>query len=173
MLDGEMTLNRVRPWELLKREQDEACSREFFRLLSLHHYEYASKEIKDRHLPVLHASAYKIVPKPPVVVDPPEPNQCIAVKDIQRTVAAFYKITRLDLCSQRRDGEVMVPRLAAYLLSREFTLKSLPEIGRRFGGRDHTTIISGLKKARRMLEIDKQFSGSVETLRRMISERYA
>ena len=76
------------------------------------------------------------------------------VSEIQKMVAKFYKVLPIDICSARRYHNVLTPRHVAMYLCRKFTLRSLVDIGRRFGGRDHTTCINAIRNitARRLIE---------------------
>ena len=73
-----------------------------------------------------------------------------------------------DLISSRRARIIARPRQVAMFLSKTLTSKSLPEIGRKFGGRDHTTVIHAVKKIEELKQIDNQISEEVEILRRML-----
>ncbi|MBR1193217.1 helix-turn-helix domain-containing protein [Bradyrhizobium sp. AUGA SZCCT0160] len=70
----------------------------------------------------------------------------LQVQDIQRAVSEYYGVTVRDMLSARRTANIVRPRHVAYFLAKELTGKSLPEIGRRFGGRDHTSILSGIRR---------------------------
>ncbi|MBS7545099.1 helix-turn-helix domain-containing protein [Ancylobacter oerskovii] len=71
---------------------------------------------------------------------------------IIRAVSAHYGVSVVDILSQRRDARVMRPRLVCYHLARSLTLKGFPEIARRMGGRDHTSVMSGCRKVLRLIE---------------------
>ena len=73
-------------------------------------------------------------------------NRQIGVENIQKTVADFYKIKVADMHSKKRPASIARPRQIAMYLAKEMTQKSLPEIGELFGGRDHTTILHGVRK---------------------------
>ena len=90
------------------------------------------------------------------------------VKDIQRIVAGRYGVTMMDINGARRGADVILPRMIAVYLARELTGKSLPEIGRRFGGRDHTTILHSVMKIMKRIESDVQFAAEIDDLRREI-----
>ncbi|MGY4449335.1 chromosomal replication initiation ATPase DnaA [Bradyrhizobium sp. i1.3.1] len=79
------------------------------------------------------------------LVRPQEPKR-IKIEDIQRVVARQYNVSRSDLLSSRRTANVVRPRQVAMYLAKTLTLRSLPEIGRRFGGRDHTTVLHAVRK---------------------------
>ena len=74
-----------------------------------------------------------------------EPKR-VKIEDIQRAVARHYNVSRADMLSSRRTANVVRPRQIAMYLAKTLTLRSLPEIGRRFGGRDHTTVLHAVRK---------------------------
>ncbi|MSU90478.1 chromosomal replication initiator protein DnaA [Rhodobacteraceae bacterium 2CG4] len=92
----------------------------------------------------------------------------VTVEEIIRRVADHYNVRMADLLGPRRARAVSRPRQVAMFLSKQLTTKSLPEIGRRFGGRDHTTVIHAVKKIEELKSIDSQISDEVELLRRML-----
>ena len=73
-------------------------------------------------------------------------NRQVGVENIQKTVADFYKIKVADMYSKKRPASIARPRQIAMYLAKEMTQKSLPEIGELFGGRDHTTVLHGVRK---------------------------
>ena len=73
-----------------------------------------------------------------------------------------------DMISSRRSRTISRPRQLAMFLAKNLTSKSLPEIGRRFGGRDHTTVIHAVKKIEELKNKDLQIAEEVEILRRML-----
>ena len=73
-----------------------------------------------------------------------------------------------DLISARRARAVARPRQVAMFLAKSLTSKSLPEIGRGFGGRDHTTVIHAVRKVEQLRETDSQLADDIELLRRML-----
>lgn len=68
------------------------------------------------------------------------------VQEIQRAVCRYYRISRADMLSERRTVNIVRPRQVAMYLSKKLTLRSLPYIGLRFGGRDHTTVLHSVRK---------------------------
>ena len=74
----------------------------------------------------------------------------ISIDEIQTQVAEHYRIRKAEMTSARRAREVARPRQVAMYLSKQLTPKSLPDIGRRFGGRDHTTVIHAVKQIERL-----------------------
>jgi len=92
----------------------------------------------------------------------------VTIDEIIRKVADHYNLRLNDMLSPRRARAVARPRQVAMFLSKALTSKSLPEIGRRFGGRDHTTVIHAVKKIEELRAIDSQIAEDVELLRRML-----
>ncbi len=92
----------------------------------------------------------------------------VTIEEIIRKVADHYNLRMTDLMSARRSRSVARPRQVAMFLSKMLTSKSLPEIGRRFGGRDHTTVIHAVRKIEELKFVDAQLSEEVEILRRML-----
>jgi chromosomal replication initiator protein len=98
-----------------------------------------------------------------------EPKR-VKIEDIQKLVATRYNVSRSDILSERRTAAVVRPRQIAMYLSKVLTLRSLPEIGRRFGGRDHTTVLHAVRKIEKQLHDDHTLSDEVELLKRMLQE---
>jgi chromosomal replication initiator protein len=92
----------------------------------------------------------------------------VTIDEIIRKVADHYNLRLSDMLSPRRARAVARPRQVAMFLSKMLTSKSLPEIGRRFGGRDHTTVIHAVRKIEELKAIDNQIAEDVELLRRML-----
>jgi chromosomal replication initiator protein len=92
----------------------------------------------------------------------------ITIEDIQKQVAGHYNIKVSDMHSARRARAVARPRQVAMYLSKKLTSKSLPEIGRRFGGKDHTTVMHAVKRVEEICQIDNEFAQDVELLTRML-----
>ena len=91
------------------------------------------------------------------------------IEHIQRTVAEYYKIRQADMLSKRRNRAVARPRQMAMCLARELTNHSLPEIGDRFGGRDHTTVLYACEKVRQLREDDPDIGEDYKNLNRILS----
>ncbi|KQP59217.1 chromosomal replication initiation protein [Methylobacterium sp. Leaf399] len=98
-----------------------------------------------------------------------EPKR-IKIEDIQKLVASRYNVSRSDILSERRTAAVVKPRQIAMYLSKVLTLRSLPEIGRRFGGRDHTTVLHAVRKIDKLIGEDTVLSEEVELLKRMLQD---
>ncbi len=96
-----------------------------------------------------------------------EPKR-VRIEDIQKLVAVHFNVSRADLLSARRTAQVVKPRQVAMFLSKVLTLRSLPEIGRRFGGRDHTTVLHAVRKIEKIVTQDQALGEEVELLKRLL-----
>ncbi len=103
------------------------------------------------------------------LIRPQEPRR-VKIEDIQRIVARQYNVSRSDLLSSRRTANVVRPRQVAMYLAKTLTLRSLPEIGRRFGGRDHTTVLHAVRKIEAMVGNDTALAEEIEVLKRQLQE---
>ncbi|MEM6663799.1 MAG: chromosomal replication initiator protein DnaA [Pseudomonadota bacterium] len=92
----------------------------------------------------------------------------VTIEEIKRRVAEYYSLRMTDLISARRARVVARPRQVAMFLCKTLTSKSLPEIGRGFGGRDHTTVIHAVRKIEELKATDSQLSDDIENLRRVL-----
>ena len=92
----------------------------------------------------------------------------VTIDEIIRKVSDHYNLRMRDMISARRSRVIARPRQVAMFLAKTLTSKSLPEIGRRFGGRDHTTVIHAVKKIEDLKHKDLQIAEEVEILRRML-----
>ena len=93
----------------------------------------------------------------------------VTVENIQKTVAEYYKIRLADLSAKTRSRSIARPRQMAMALSKELTSKSLPEIGKAFGGRDHTTVMHACKKIAELRENDFAMQEDYANLMRTLS----
>ena len=103
------------------------------------------------------------------LIRPQEPKR-IKIEEIQRIVARQYNVSRGDLLSSRRTANVVRPRQVAMYLAKTLTLRSLPEIGRRFGGRDHTTVLHAVRKIENLVNNDAALAEEIELLKRQLQE---
>lgn len=94
----------------------------------------------------------------------------VRIEDIQRVVSQHYEVARNELLSNRRTRKIVRPRQIAMYLAKQLTPRSLPEIGRRFGGRDHTTVLHAVRKVEAMKGEDPKLGKEIELLRRLIEE---
>lgn len=99
-----------------------------------------------------------------------EPKR-VRIEDIQRIVARHYNVSKTELLSNRRTRTIVKPRQIAMYLAKVMTPRSLPEIGRRFGGRDHTTVLHAVRKIEDLSVTDATLAQEVELLRRLITEQ--
>ena len=94
----------------------------------------------------------------------------VRIEEIQRIVARHYNVSRSDLLSSRRTANVVRPRQIAMYLAKTLTLRSLPEIGRRFGGRDHTTVLHAVRKIESLIGVDNTLAAEIEVLKSQLQE---
>jgi chromosomal replication initiator protein len=99
-----------------------------------------------------------------------EPKR-VRIEDIQRIVARHYNVSKTELLSNRRTRTIVKPRQVAMYLSKVLTPRSLPEIGRRFGGRDHTTVLHAVRKIEDLSGADNTLAQELELLRRLINDQ--
>jgi chromosomal replication initiator protein len=92
----------------------------------------------------------------------------ITIEEIQKRVAEHFNIKLAEMSSARRSRAVARPRQVAMYLAKQLTSRSLPEIGRKFGGRDHTTVMHAVRKVEELRTADAAFAEDVELLRRML-----
>ena len=92
----------------------------------------------------------------------------VTIEEIQKQVASHFNIRMADMHSARRARSVARPRQVAMYLAKQLTSRSLPEIGRKFGGRDHTTVMHAVRKVDELREHDSSFAEDVELLKRML-----
>jgi chromosomal replication initiator protein len=103
------------------------------------------------------------------MVRPPELKR-VRIEEIQRIVARQYNVSRGDLLSARRTANVVRPRQIAMYLAKTMTLRSLPEIGRRFGGRDHTTVLHAVRKIESLIGSDTAVAAEIEVLKGQLQD---
>jgi len=92
----------------------------------------------------------------------------ITIDEIQRKVSEHYNIRLSELIGPKRVRTIARPRQIAMYLAKQLTSRSLPEIGRRFGGRDHTTVMHGVKRVEELKTVDNQIAEDLELLRRSL-----
>ena len=103
------------------------------------------------------------------LVQSSEPKR-VRIEDIQKIVGRHYNVSRNDLLSSRRTQVIVRPRQIAMYLAKTLTPRSLPEIGRRFGGRDHTTVLHAVRKIEKLSGEDPKLAQELELLKRLIQE---
>ncbi len=99
-----------------------------------------------------------------------EKNKEITIEEIQKNVAAYFSVKVSDLKSAKRLKALVIPRQIAMYISRQLTSYSYPEIGDRFGGKDHSTIIHAIKKIEKQIEEDYQLKITIENLKNSLSQ---
>ncbi|MEF3048103.1 chromosomal replication initiator protein DnaA [Pseudotabrizicola sp. L79] len=92
----------------------------------------------------------------------------LSIEEIQRKVAEHYNVRLSDMIGPKRLRTIARPRQVAMYLCKQLTSRSLPEIGRRFGGRDHTTIMHGIRKIDELMAGDSQMADDVQLLKRLL-----
>lgn len=130
-------------------------------LLKMNH-DYSVQAPEDHAKPAPVVTEAPTAPKIAIVEFDQRP---VTVPDIQRAVARAFNVSRYDLIGPKRIKKFTVPRHVAAYLSTELTQRSLPDIGRRFGGRDHTTIMHSRGKVGMMMAADSSFAERVNSLR--------
>jgi chromosomal replication initiator protein len=98
-----------------------------------------------------------------------EPKR-IRIEEIQKVVASHFNVSKQDLLSARRSRAIVRPRQIAMYLAKTMTPRSFPEIGKRFGGRDHTTVLHAVRKVEELAAADEALAQEIELLKRMIQE---
>ena len=94
----------------------------------------------------------------------------IKIDDILKIVGRHYNVAKADLLSPRRSRTVVVPRQIGMYLAKKLTSRSLPEIGRRFGGRDHSTVLHAVRKIDEQLRVDEKLAKDVALLMRLMEQ---
>jgi hypothetical protein len=108
-----------------------------------------SWEERQREIPIPTVHWFSIIEDHPVLE-----SRAPLVEDIQRVACRYFEVKRNDLLSPRRCQRIAYPRQVAFYLAKTLTRKSRPDIGRRFGGRDHTTILHGYRKIEGLIKSD-------------------
>jgi chromosomal replication initiator protein len=98
-----------------------------------------------------------------------EPRR-VRIEDIQKVVAGHFNVSKNDLLSARRTRAIVRPRQIAMYLAKMMTPRSFPEIGKRFGGRDHTTVLHAVRKVEELAALDEGLAQEIELLKRLIQE---
>ena len=92
----------------------------------------------------------------------------VTIDEIQKRVAEHYHMRLGDMTSARRARAVARPRQVAMYLAKQLTSRSLPEIGKKFGNRDHTTVMHAVSRVTELMDTDSQFAEDVDLLRKML-----
>ena len=150
------TSERATPY--LKSLQDEHKQR-LARLFPFKHVQYAPPAAPEPK-PAGNEPWFHIVSDEPI----PALKFRSQIHDIQIATCRHFGVDFKDLISGRRSKDIVRPRQVAMYLAKTLTLRSLPEIGRRFGGRDHTTVLHAVRKIEAIKDIDAVIGGAVEKL---------
>ena len=94
----------------------------------------------------------------------------VTIDEIQKLVSRHFDLTPLDLVSARRARAIARPRQIAMYLAKRLTTRSLPEIGRKFGGRDHSTVIHAVRRIEELRDQDRDIDGAVRVLMRQLED---
>jgi chromosomal replication initiator protein len=94
----------------------------------------------------------------------------VKIDDILKVVGRHYNVAKADLLSPRRSRTVVVPRQVGMYLAKKLTSRSLPEIGRRFGGRDHSTVLHAVRKIDEQVRVDEKLAKDVALLIRLMEQ---
>lgn len=161
--------------ETYAHQRNRKSSAKLLHALIVHHGQEETKADDDALVEVLEAAIpkepwFSIVGEieQPVEQSPTKPAYPF-VSDIQRIVAKYYGITRLDMLSPRRSAKIAAPRQVAYYLSKTLTPNTLPTIGRLFGGRDHTSVLYGVRKITQLKDTDAKLAVALQTLSAQLS----
>ena len=95
-------------------------------------------------------------------------NRHFTIPNIQKVVAQYHQLRVADLKSKKRSRDISVPRQIAMYICREYTQASLPEIGRQFGGKDHTTVIFSYRKIAGLIKENKEIGNRVQEIIKLI-----
>ena len=94
----------------------------------------------------------------------------VRIEDILQIIGRHYSVSRSDLLSPRRARSIVRPRQIGMYLAKKLTSRSLPEIGKRFGGRDHSTVLHAVRKIEELLKADEKLAREIALLTRMIEQ---
>jgi hypothetical protein len=108
-------------------------------------------------------------PAPPAIVATPIIRRNSIELILDAVVEAYPEVSKIDIKSARRTANVVRPRQITMYLAKKLTLKSLPEIGRRLGGRDHTTVLHGVRRIERMLPDNPELAAEISYLETRLS----
>jgi hypothetical protein len=105
-------------------------------------------------------------------INPSAPAR-LSIEEIQTAVARHCKVAHPDLISARRSADIVRPRQIAMYLAKNLTPNSLPAIGRKFGGRDHTTVLHAVRKIEALRMRDNDLAGDLDAIRRALAAQLA
>lgn len=163
-------------WEYRERERAKnqiACDKLLARLIEHHSDKHkivqlVPKEPEKAEEPKPQAAP--IIPLPVRIPEPAESVRLPSIFIIMHEASKFYDVPVLDIKSSRRQAVIVKPRQIGMYLSRMLTLRSFPEIGMQFGGRDHTTVLHAVRKIAALVETDERLNDEIEILKLRIAE---
>lgn len=100
----------------------------------------------------------------------PEEETTLTVEQIQKTVSEYFQIKLTDLKSQKKLKTISIPRQIAIFLSRKYTQLSLNDIGNKFGGKDHSTVIHSINKIKKLIETDNNIKKHIDNIEKMLTK---
>ena len=118
----------------------------------------------------LHKKVLNIIDCKNILKDVFNQAKIVTVDKIQNTVSNYFNISLNDMLSQRRSRPLARPRQIAMYLAKKLTTRSLPEIGRRFANRDHTTVIHAVKTITKLSEKDEEMKKNLVHIRSLLLE---
>ncbi len=132
--------------------------------------------IRDLEGALIRLSAYSSISRRPITRELTEElfgslapeEQSISIDTVQKRVAEFFNLNTADLRSARRHKVVALPRQIAMYLGRKLTPASFPELGTRFGGKDHTTVMHAVQKIERLLNEDSPLRNTVAAIEKTL-----
>jgi chromosomal replication initiator protein len=145
-----------------------------------HFYTYLEPtpySVRDLHSALNHLVAYHELTGHPLTIEIAEcavrglirpQAKRVKIEDIQRLITRQYNITRGDLLSPRRSANVVRPRQIAMYLAKTLASRSLKDIGRRFGDRDHTTVLHAVRKIDTQIGTDKSLAHEIDALKQLL-----
>ncbi len=92
----------------------------------------------------------------------------VTIDEIQKAVVEHYAMRMADMTSSRRSRAIARPRQVAMFLAKQLTPRSLPEIGKKFGGRDHTTVMHAVRQIEKLTAEDRQLADDLEQIKRKL-----
>ncbi len=103
-----------------------------------------------------------------VFMPPNSSTRIVTIHEVKLATIRHFGLTMAEFISDRRDHKVVRPRQIGMALAKSMTARSLPEIGRHFGGRDHTTVLHGIRKIERLALTDEKIAADIEAIRKQV-----
>ncbi|MET4529167.1 helix-turn-helix domain-containing protein [Bradyrhizobium sp. JR18.2] len=154
--------------ETIRARNVHSCNSLLSRLARFH----GEKFVKVEQVVIVEAPPEPELPPPSVpewITSVEEGPRKPTISEIRKCVAKHFKVSANDLDSSRRISKIVIPRQIGFYLARKLTTRSLPEIGRRFGGKDHTTVLHGSRVIEQKMNKDPNFARTVAALEAQFS----